>query len=72
MNKEESQMNQPAQTPTYQPTGTAAAARQTTVMSAVIVISLGMLFIVAAGFGQAATLHDATHDIRHAHSLPCH
>ncbi len=65
-------MNQPAQAINLHPTGTAVAGRQATLKSALLVISLGVFLILAAGFGQASALHDATHDIRHAHSLPCH
>ena len=33
---------------------------------------LGLGIMVFAGHLQAATLHDAAHDMRHASSFPCH
>jgi cobalt transporter subunit CbtB len=32
----------------------------------------GALLLLAAGFAQSATLHDATHDVRHMTGFPCH
>lgn len=43
--------------------------------SAFAVISaavLGLGIITLAGHVQAATLHDAAHDVRHATGFPCH
>ncbi len=33
---------------------------------------LGLGIMIFAGHLQAATLHDAAHDVRHASSFPCH
>lgn len=33
---------------------------------------LGVTMIVLAGHVQAAALHDAAHDVRHATGFPCH
>ncbi len=33
-------------------------------------IGIGMIFVV--GHVQAAALHDAAHDVRHATGFPCH
>ncbi|GLQ35744.1 hypothetical protein GCM10007939_20270 [Amylibacter marinus] len=33
---------------------------------------LGLSVITFAGHIQAATLHDAAHDVRHATGFPCH
>jgi cobalt transporter subunit CbtB len=33
---------------------------------------LGLSIITIAGHVQAATLHDAAHDVRHATGFPCH
>ncbi|NNE88692.1 MAG: CbtB-domain containing protein [Silicimonas sp.] len=33
---------------------------------------LGITMIVLAGHVQAAALHDAAHDVRHATGFPCH
>lgn len=42
------------------------------VMSALFVAALGLGLIVVAGHLQAAALHDAAHDVRHATGFPCH
>ncbi len=33
---------------------------------------MGIGIIAVAGHVQAATLHDAAHDVRHATGFPCH
>ncbi len=33
---------------------------------------LGLAVIILAGHVQAAALHDAAHDVRHATGFPCH
>ncbi len=33
---------------------------------------MGLGIVVFAGHLQAATLHDAAHDVRHATGFPCH
>jgi cobalt transporter subunit CbtB len=35
-------------------------------------LMLGLAIVFAAGFASPATLHNATHDTRHAFGLPCH
>ena len=50
---------------------TASSARST-VLAAFAAAVLGMGIIVVAGHVQAATLHDAAHDVRHTTGFPCH
>jgi cobalt transporter subunit CbtB len=38
----------------------------------VFAASLGLAVITLAGHVQAAALHDAAHDVRHATGFPCH
>lgn len=35
-----------------------------------VVLGLGLLF--ASGFAQASVMHDTAHDQRHAMAFPCH
>ena len=51
---------------------TAVAGTESKLLSiiAAAVIGLGVVFTV--GHVQAATLHDAAHDVRHATGFPCH
>jgi cobalt transporter subunit CbtB len=35
-------------------------------------LAFGLLIVFAAGFASPATIHNATHDTRHAFGLPCH
>jgi cobalt transporter subunit CbtB len=37
---------------------------------AALILGLGLIFV--AGLSQAAVLHDAAHDTRHAIAFPCH
>ncbi len=39
-------------------------------LTLVAFIGIGVLFV--AGFANSATLHNATHDSRHAAGFPCH
>ena len=39
---------------------------------ATIVAVLGVTLITLTGHVQAAALHDAAHDVRHATGFPCH
>ena len=39
---------------------------------ALIVAVLGVTLITLTGHVQAAALHDAAHDVRHATGFPCH
>ena len=42
------------------------------VLSILAVAVLGLGIVTLAGHVQAATLHDAAHDVRHATGFPCH
>lgn len=44
----------------------------TTVLSIAAAAVLGLGLMMVAGHVQAATLHDAAHDVRHATGFPCH
>lgn len=44
----------------------------TTVFSVLAAGILGLGIITVAGHVQAATLHDAAHDVRHTTGFPCH
>lgn len=50
-------------------TQTQSAAR---FVPAVFVAVLGLVMITITGHVQAAALHDAAHDVRHATGFPCH
>ncbi len=50
----------------------ADAAQASSVLSLIAVAALGLGVIFATGHVQAATLHDAAHDVRHATGFPCH
>lgn len=52
-------------------TQTISGAR-TGVLSALFAIALGLGIITLTGHVQAAALHDAAHDVRHATGFPCH
>ena len=39
---------------------------------AVFAVALGVALITLTGHVQAAALHDAAHDVRHATGFPCH
>lgn len=39
---------------------------------AVLALAIGILIVYGAGFSHSSTLHNATHDTRHAFGLPCH
>jgi len=57
-------------------TATTVATTQTksasTVLSVIAAGVLGLGIITVAGHVQAATLHDAAHDVRHTTGFPCH
>ncbi|WP_224814146.1 CbtB domain-containing protein [Hasllibacter sp. MH4015] len=40
--------------------------------AAFAVALMGLTLMVVTGHVQAATLHDAAHDVRHATGFPCH
>lgn len=44
----------------------------TTTLSILAAGFIGLAIIAVAGHVQAATLHDAAHDVRHATGFPCH
>ena len=44
----------------------------TRVVSALGAILFGFGLFVATGFASPSTIHNATHDTRHALGLPCH
>jgi cobalt transporter subunit CbtB len=44
----------------------------TSTASIVFAAMLGLTVMIVAGHLQAATLHDAAHDVRHATGFPCH
>ena len=37
-----------------------------------VALAIGIFIVYAAGFSHPTTLHNATHDTRHAFGLPCH
>ena len=39
---------------------------------ALAALAFGLLIVFGAGFASPTTLHNATHDTRHAFGLPCH
>ena len=45
---------------------------KSTVLPFVAAIVLGFGIISVSGHVQAAALHDAAHDVRHATGFPCH
>lgn len=52
---------------------TTFAPRVGTRLGAVVLAALiGLGIVVLTGHVQAATLHDAAHDVRHATGFPCH
>lgn len=42
------------------------------ISAAFVVAVMGIALMVVTGHVQAATLHDAAHDVRHATGFPCH
>ncbi|WP_317056899.1 CbtB domain-containing protein [Roseovarius rhodophyticola] len=45
---------------------------RSSVLPIVAALVLGFGIITVAGHVQAAALHDAAHDVRHATGFPCH
>ena len=43
-----------------------------TLSAALLVAAMGLGLMIVTGHVQAATLHDAAHDVRHATGFPCH
>ena len=56
-------------TQTLTKTGTIA---QSSVLQALFAGLIGLMLITVTGHVQAAALHDAAHDVRHATGFPCH
>ena len=48
------------------------SASKSIVLPALTAIVLGFGIVTLAGHVQAAALHDAAHDVRHATGFPCH
>lgn len=49
-----------------------SAAAESSTVGIVSALVVGTLLLFAAGVSQAAILHDAAHDQRHAVAFPCH
>ncbi|AZQ67308.1 CbtB-domain containing protein [Silicimonas algicola] len=49
-----------------------SAARPATALTLAFTAMLGVGILWMAGHAQAAALHDAAHDVRHATGFPCH
>lgn len=48
------------------------AAVSSNALSIVFVALMGAALLFTAGFANSATLHNSTHDSRHAIGFPCH
>lgn len=48
------------------------ANRTQTLAAALSAAVFGSFLFLAVGFAHSATVHNATHDARHAFALPCH
>ncbi len=53
-------------------TKTLARAQDNTLPAIALAAMLGFGLLFVAGYAQAAMLHDAAHDQRHAMAFPCH
>ena len=42
------------------------------VAPAITALVVGAFLLLAAGFAQSNTLHNAAHDARHSFAVPCH
>ena len=49
-----------------------AASRSSTVLQAVLAMTLGLFVVFMVGFSQIDAVHNATHDVRHSNAFPCH
>jgi len=47
-------------------------ASKSAILPALAALFLGIGIVTVAGHVQAAALHDAAHDVRHATGFPCH
>ena len=43
-----------------------------TLRAAFVALTIGLGLVYGAGFANSQSVHDATHDSRHALSFPCH
>lgn len=59
-------------TTTLTQTGSTQSRTSLRVMPMVLAMLLGLGVISLTGHVQAAALHDAAHDMRHATGFPCH
>lgn len=48
------------------------SASKSAIVPAVLAMTIGLGILTLAGHVQAAALHDAAHDVRHATGFPCH
>lgn len=46
--------------------------RATAVLVAMLAMTFGAFLVYGAAFANPTTLHNATHDVRHAIGSPCH
>ncbi len=45
---------------------------QSNLLASALFLALGVGIVFVSGHVQAAALHDAAHDVRHATGFPCH
>jgi cobalt transporter subunit CbtB len=45
---------------------------RTSILTAAFAVLMGVGVVFVTGHVQAAALHDAAHDVRHATGFPCH
>jgi cobalt transporter subunit CbtB len=57
---------------THTATDSLSVPRTSRVAPALAALFLGLGLMLVAGFAWPSTLHNATHDTRHALGLPCH
>ena len=50
----------------------AAPARASTALAAVLAMAFGAFLVYGVAFASPASLHNATHDVRHAIAFACH
>ena len=48
------------------------ASARTSILTAAFAVLMGVGVVFVTGHVQAAALHDAAHDVRHATGFPCH
>jgi cobalt transporter subunit CbtB len=61
---------------TTSPTGSIPASTHVAIparaLPAALAFAFGLMLFLATGFAWPSTIHNATHDTRHALGLPCH